>query len=69
VQRAPRRREAAAGARERQLVGEVAVDGDAADAGAFGDLRDRRRRRADRLVLFDRRFDDRLARSGYGRLK
>jgi len=47
----------------------VAVDGDAADAGAFGDLRDRRRRRADRLVLFDRRFDDRLARSGYGRLK
>jgi hypothetical protein len=50
----------AAGACQRQLVGEVAVDGHSADSGALGDLADRRRGGPDRLVKLDRRIDDPL---------
>jgi hypothetical protein len=50
----------AAGAQQRELVGEVPVDGDPPDAGAVGDVGDRRRVRADRLMQLDRRVDDAL---------
>ena len=50
----------AAGARQRRLVGEVTVDRDPPDAGALGDLADRRGVRADRLVQLDRGVDDPL---------
>ena len=53
---------AAAGACERQLVGEVAIDGYSSDAGAVGDLADRCCVGADRLVQLDRRLDDSLPR-------
>ena len=51
---------AAARAEEGLLVREVAIHRDPADAGALGDLADRRLRGADRLVELDRRFDDPL---------
>src|SRR5439155_2809817 len=52
--------QAATGACARQLVGEMAVDRHPADAGAFGDLTDRRCSRADRLVQLDCGLDDAL---------
>src|SRR5207247_9173253 len=48
----------AAGARQRQLVWEVAVDRHPSDTRALGDVAERRRRGADRLVQLDRRLDD-----------
>ena len=52
----------AAGARERELVGEVAVDGHASHPGALRDLGHRSGRGADRLVQLDCRLDDSLSR-------
>src|SRR5262245_16204312 len=50
-----------AGREERVLVREVRVDGMAFDACLGGDGRDRRSRRADAGVEFDRRLDDAAA--------
>ena len=52
---------AAAGTDERQLVGEVTVDGDPPHPCALGDLADGRGRRAERLVQLDCGLDDSLA--------
>ncbi len=51
---------AAARARERRLIREVAVDGHSSDLGALGDLTHRRGLRSDRLVQLDRGLDDPL---------
>src|SRR5207247_2186826 len=51
----------AAGAGERRLVGEVAVDGHPPDLCALGDLAEGGGLRPDRLVQLDRGLDDPLA--------